>query len=117
MMTRKTVEGYFEALSAGRDWPSFMADGMTFASHATPRKEVTGRDAFLESTRRFYSMVEDVELRQLIAEGDRACAIARYQLRPPGGNAFTCDVAEFFPVRDDRIRSFEIYFDSAPFRG
>src|SRR5690606_30024300 len=114
-MTRTTVEDYFDALSTGRDWPALLAEDMTFASHATPTKRVAGRDAFLESTRGFYAMIERVELRQLIAEGDRASAVARYLLRPPGGEAFTCDVAEFFTVKEARIDSFEIYFDSAPF--
>lgn len=116
-MTRETIQHYFEALSSGQDWPSFLAEGMTFVSHGTPEKQVTGRDAFLESTRGFYSMIEAVQLRQLIADGDRACAVARYRLRPPGGEAFTSDVAELFTVKDNRIDSFEIYFDSAPFPG
>ena len=114
-MTRKTVHDYFEALSAGRDWPSFLAEGLTFASHASPAKQVTGRDAFIESTKGFYSMIERVELRQLITDGHRACALARYVLSPPQGESFTCDVAEVFTVRNDRIETFEIYFDSAAF--
>ena len=114
-MTRKTVHDYFAALSAGQDWPSFLAEGLTFESHATPAKHVTGRDAFIESTRGFYSMIERVELRQLFADGHRACALASYVLRPPQGEAFTCEVAEFFTVRDGRIEAFEIYFDSAAF--
>jgi ketosteroid isomerase-like protein len=116
MTTRNTVTSYFEALSAGTAWQSFLADAMTFTSHAAPQKQVTGRDAFVESTRGFYSMVRNAELRKLIVDGDRACAVARYELEPPQREAFTCDVAEVFTVRDGRIDSFEIFFDSAPFR-
>ncbi len=50
-----------------------------------------------------------------MVDGDKACALTRYQLRPPNGNAFTSDVAELFTVKNGKIDSFAIYFDSAPF--
>jgi hypothetical protein len=88
---------------------------MAFTSHTSPKKQVTGRGAYVESTKGFYSMIEGVELRRLIIDGNRACALTRYQLQPPGGEPFSCDVAELFTVKDHVIDSFEIYFDSAPF--
>jgi ketosteroid isomerase-like protein len=61
-------------------------------------------------------MIAGVELRSLIVEGEKACALTRYRLSPPkDAPAFTSDVAEVFSVRDDKIASFDIYFDSAPF--
>lgn len=115
MKTRDTIEEYFEALSSGNGWQAFLADGMTFTSYTSPRKQVTGRDAYVESTKPFYSMIQGLELRQLIIDGDRACALTHYVLQPPEGEPLTCDVAELFTVKDDLIESFEIYFDSAPF--
>jgi hypothetical protein len=69
----------------------------------------------VESTKGFYSMIESLELRRLIVEGNRACALTRYLLQPPVGEPFRCDVAELFTVKEHVIDSFEIYFDSAPF--
>jgi ketosteroid isomerase-like protein len=115
MTTRDTIEAYFDALARGLAWQVFLADEMTFTSHSTPFKRVRGKNAFLESTRGFYAMIESVEVRDLIVDGDRASAVARYGLRPPGGHAFPCDVAEVFTVEGEAISSFDIYFDSAPF--
>jgi ketosteroid isomerase-like protein len=115
MTTRSTIEAYFGALSGGGDWQAFLDEGVVFTSHAGPGKEVTGREAYVESTRGFYSMIRGLEVRQLIVDGDRACATTRYVLERPGGGSFTCDVAEVFTVRDGMIDSLEIYFDSAPF--
>lgn len=115
MTTRQTIEEYFHALSKGPGWQGFLADGVTFISHTSPMKRVTGRDAFIESTKGFYSMIESFEVREVIVDGDRACAATRYSLQPPRGDPFTCDVAELFAVEGDEIVSFEIYFDSAPF--
>jgi ketosteroid isomerase-like protein len=115
MTTKQTIEEYFHALSRGEGWQAFLADQMTFTSYTSPIKQVAGKDAYLESTRGFYSMIESFEVRRLLVDGDRACVSTRYSLAPPRGDSFTCDVAELFEVRDDKIDSFEIYFDSAPF--
>jgi hypothetical protein len=40
--------------------------------------------------------------------------MTHYDLRGPAG-PFTSDVAEVFTIRDGKIHSFDIYFDSAPF--
>src|SRR5262249_47367093 len=96
-------------------WESFVSDDMTFTSFTTPVKHVSGRAAFLDSTKRFYSMIATVELRRLIVDGDHACALTRYTLRPPAGPAFESQVAEVFGVRHGTITSLDIYFDTAPF--
>lgn len=115
MTTESTIDGYFKALSNGGDWQEFLAEDIAFTSHGTPQKHLTGRDACVASTRGFYSMIKSLELRQLIIDGDRACALTRYVLQPPAGEPFASDVAEVFTVKDDLIGSFEIYFDSAPY--
>jgi ketosteroid isomerase-like protein len=116
MTTRETVQGYFHALEQQQGWESFLADDMVFTSFTSPIKRVAGREAYLQATKRFYSMIRAVEVRELMVDGTRACALTRYQLQPPnGGPAFASDVAEVFSVTNDKIDSFAIYFDTAPF--
>lgn len=115
MRTKETIESYFSALKQQKGWDSFLSDDMTFTSFTTPVKQITGRAAYLEATRRFYSTITSLEVKELLVEGNRACALTRYELQPPGGPAFGSDVAEVFGVRDGKITSFDIYFDSAPF--
>ena len=91
------------------------SDGKPYLSFSSPVKELRGKTAYLESTRRFFAMVMSVEVRDVIVEGAKACALTRYQLQPPGGSRFQSDVAELFTVRDDKIDTFAIYFDTAPF--
>jgi ketosteroid isomerase-like protein len=113
--TREALEAYFDSLRRRQDWPSLLAEDMTFTSFTSPIKRLNGRAAFLESTRRFYSIITDIELRQLIVEGERACALTHYHLKPPNGQTFESDVAEVFTVRGGKIASFDIYFDTAPY--
>jgi ketosteroid isomerase-like protein len=115
MTTKETIQGYFTCLEQKNGWESFLAEDMRFTSFTSPPKEVTGKAAYLEATKRFYATIVSLEVRDLVIDGDKACALTRYELRPPGGNAFRSDVAEIFAVKDGHIASFGIYFDSAPF--
>jgi ketosteroid isomerase-like protein len=115
MSTKSTIEGYFGALKQKRDWPSYLSDDIVFTSLTSPIKAISGKQAYLESTKGFYSMIKAMEVRDLIVDGDKVFALTRYQLQPPQKAAFQGDVAEVFRVRDDKITSFDIYFDSAPF--
>jgi ketosteroid isomerase-like protein len=115
MSARSTIEGYFDALEQKRDWPSYLSDDVVFTSLTSPIKTISGKQAYLDSTKGFYSMIKALEVRGLIVDGDKVCALTRYQLQPPQRAAFQGDVAEVFRVHDDKISSFDIYFDSAPF--
>ena len=88
---------------------------MVFTSFASPNKQVRGRAAYLEATKRFYAMIISVEVRDLLTDGPKACALTRYELRRPDGAVFVSDVAEIFGVSEGQISSLGIYFDSAPF--
>ncbi|HET7537035.1 MAG TPA: nuclear transport factor 2 family protein [Candidatus Didemnitutus sp.] len=115
MNTKQTVESYFDRLKRKDDWRRFFSDRVTFTSFTSPVRKVTGRDMFLEATKRFYSTIGEVEVRDVLVDGDRACALTHYRLQRPDGVAIESDVAEIFEVKDGRIDSFSIYFDTAPF--
>ena len=115
MTTQETIEAYFHALGNGKGWEALLADDLKFTSFTSPVKTIAGKEAFLEGTKRFYSAVNKVELRDLIVAGDRACALTSYELRGPEGCTFSSDVAEIFSARHGKITSFGIYFDTAPY--
>ena len=115
MATAQLIRDYFAALGRKQGWEAFLADDLVFTSHASPGRQVSGKEAYLAATRRFFSLIAAVEIRDLIVDGAKACALTRYELQPPGGRPFQSDVAEVFVVRDGRIASLDIYFDSAPY--
>ena len=116
MSARETVERYFDRLKQKSGWEALLADDIAFTSFTSPNKHVEGKPAYLQATKRFYSTIAGVEVRDLLVDGDRACALTRYDIVPPnGGPAFQSDVAEVFSVRDGKIAALGIYFDSAPF--
>ena len=115
MNTKETIEGYFRSLRERGDWQSFLSENIVFTSYTYPVKQLAGKNAFAEGTKRFYSMIVSFEVRDLLVDDHHACALTRYELQPPGGNPFISDVAEVFTVSNGKIDSFAIYFDSSPF--
>ena len=114
MTTKEIVQRYFEELKQKGNWESFLSDDLVFTSFTSPRKQVTGKAAYLESTGRFFSMIKTVEVRDLIVEGTKVCALTRYELQGPAGS-FHSDVAELITVTSGKISSLGIYFDTAPY--
>lgn len=115
MSTRDAMHDYFSSLKQRKGWESFLSDDMTFTSFVSPIRRISGKAAFLEGTKHFYSMIATMEVKDLIVEGDKACALTHYELQPAGAHPFTSDVAEVFAVRNGKINSFDIYFDSSLF--
>jgi ketosteroid isomerase-like protein len=58
----------------------------------------------------------DVKLKELIVEGDKACALVDYAIVSPSGQSGSCFVAEFLSTKDGQISSSTIFFDTAAFR-
>ena len=114
MSTRNVIETYFKQLKTGTGWEAQLALDVAFTSFTSPIKQLTGKPSYIEATKRFYSTIQSFELRELIVDGAKACALTRYQLKGPAG-VFQSDVAEIFTVRDDKIATLGIYFDTAPF--
>ena len=114
MTTKETNEGYFGRLAAKDGWEAFLSEDVAFTSFTSPIKQIAGKQGYIEATKRFYSTIQSFELRTLIVDGAHACALTRYQLKGPAG-VFQSDVAEIYTVRDAKIASFGIYFDTAPF--
>jgi ketosteroid isomerase-like protein len=113
--TRATVDRYFAQLRAREDWTPLLSPEMFFISRASPERRIDGRDAYVQATKRFFAMIADVEVRDLLVDGNKACALTRYRLRQPSGAEFQSDVAEVFSVRDGKIDSLAIYFDTSPY--
>jgi len=115
MTTRDTVQGYLDSVKQQRGWESFLSDGVRFTSFTSPVKQLAGKPAYIEATKGFYSKVASLELRDLMIDADRACALTRYEVRGQNGGTFTSDVAEVFTVKNGKLDSLAIYFDTAPY--
>jgi len=61
-------------------------------------------------------MVKHLEVKLMIVENENACALVSYDLISPKGKNFSGDVAEIWKVKDGKLESLAIYFDTAEFQ-
>lgn|SRR5260221_9301410 len=113
MTTKETIETYYNGLNQKKGWESVIADNMVFNG---PKTKTKGKDAYVQATIGFLQVVQAVQINNLIIDGERACAIAHYGLLSPKGNTSNCDIAEVFSVKNGKIESSAIFFDTAAFR-
>jgi ketosteroid isomerase-like protein len=110
--TRMLLTKYYNGLAKKEGWQSLLSDDVLLSG--TVAKESRGRDFFVNNN--FFSMIRNLKVRQMIIENDNAFALVSYDLLSPKGAGFSSDVAEIWKVRDNKLVSLTIYFDTAAFQ-
>jgi hypothetical protein len=108
MATKEVVQLYFKKLKEKSDWQSLIADDMKFES---PAPSTFGKNAYIVAASRFFQMVETLEVKYLVTEGDTACAWVDYTICLNGKRS-NCLVSELLKTANDQIVSSGIVFDT-----
>ncbi len=111
-MTKELLDRYYDRLTKRGDWGSLLSDD--FLMTGTVVKESRGREAHMNNN--FFRGVLGLKVKNMIIEGDSACAIVNYDLVSPKGNRFDADVAEIWKARGGKLISIAVYFDTAYFQ-
>ncbi len=109
-----TVCAYLDAfyrgdLSAAR---SHLADDLSFSG---PFVQVDDGDAFLASAKPLAAMVHGHRILEQCDDGERVSTLYEMNLRTPAGSGSVL-VSEWNTVRDGRVASAKLVFDTAAFR-
>jgi ketosteroid isomerase-like protein len=110
------IRKFYDSLGHKSDaWQRDLAEDVVF-SDASNKLHAAGREAFIQSFTSFLRAVERVQLRQLIVDGDDACAVVSYDYISPAGGRLQQDDAEVWKIVDGKIAALTIYFDITEFR-
>ena len=110
--TSKILKKYYDGLSTKGDWHSMLSQEILLTG--TIAKETKGKELFVNNN--FFKMVKALNVKQMIIENENACALVSYDLASPKGNNFSSDVAEIWKVKDGKLVSLAIFFDTAAFQ-
>ncbi len=113
MTTKETVQRYYDGVAQREGWQSVISDSMAFAS---PNQNTKGKDAYVQGTARFLQNVRGSKVKELIIEGEKAYALVDYEMVSPRGETRSFPVAEILSVKDEKINSSTILFDTTAFR-
>jgi ketosteroid isomerase-like protein len=111
--TQATIKGYYEGIQRKSGWQAFVADDIAF--DGTGVTATKGKEPFVKANNQFLMAVKSSQVKQIIVEGEKACVIVHYELLSPKGNSDSSDVAEILVVKDGKIASSTIYFDTTDF--
>ena len=110
--TREMLKRYYAGLSSKGDWNSMLSEGILLTG--TIANESKGKEPFVNNN--FFKMVRGLKIKLLMVENENACALVSYDLISPKGKSFTSDVAEIWKIKDGKLDSLAIYFDTAAFQ-
>ena len=111
-MTKELLDKYYDRLPKKGDWGSLLSDDFLLTGAGV--KESKGREEYMKNN--FFRGVLGLRVKNMIIDGDSACAIVNYDLMSPKGNKFTADIAEIWKARGGKLISIAIYFDTAYFQ-
>ena len=97
--TQEILEGDDNAIKQKDGWQDFISDDILF--DGTGVKATGGKDAFVEGNRQFLRAVRASQVKEMIVDGEKACALLHYDLMSRKGNTASSDVAEILTIKKE----------------
>lgn len=116
MTTKEPLDLYYQRFSEKSNWESLIADDFQYiGGDMTKADPLVGRQAYIEVIKRFSQVFKTMRVKEMIIDGDNVCVIGNYDFRFPNQKEINGNVAELWTVRNDKLQSLRIYFDTATF--
>ena len=116
MTTKELLETYYKGFAQKGNWALVLSDDFKFTGgDMTKTTPVVGKAAYIEVIKRFSQLFTSMRIKQMILEHDSACVIGNYDYVFPNGKRINADVAEVWKVKDGKLDSLTIFFDTLTF--
>lgn len=116
MTTKELLEIYYDGFANKKDWESVISDHFEFVGgDMTKTTPIHGKAAYIEVIKRFSQLFKTMRIKEMIVNGDRACVIGNYDYVFPNGKSINGDVAEIWKIKDGKLASLTIFFDTLTF--
>jgi ketosteroid isomerase-like protein len=116
MTTKELLEIYYKGFAQKKDWDSVISDDFMFVGGdmINPNKTFS-KPAYVEVIKRFSQLFTAMRVKEMIVEVDSACVIGNYDYVFPNGKSINGDVAEIWKVKNGKLDSLTIFFDTLTF--
>ena len=115
-ITRQLLETYYKGFAQKSQWESVVADDFHYVGgDMNNRTPSVGKQAYVDIIKRFSQRFDTMRVKEMIIEGDRACVIGNYDFIFANGKRINADVAEQWTVKNNKLQSLTIYFDTLTF--
>ena len=114
--TRQLLETYYTGFAQKANWEVTLADDFQYVGgDMNNTKPVVGKQAYIEIIKRFSQRFEAMRVKQMIIEGDKASVIGNYDFQFPNGHKINGNVSELWTIRNGKLQSLTLYFDTLTF--
>ena len=116
MNTKDIIQSYYKSLEEKNDtWKDLYSEDAVF-SDASQLLLAKGKKTVLQAFIPFLKGVAGIKIKQLIIEGENACAIISYEYVNSKKERMSQDVAEIWEVKNGKLTKLTIYFDLTAYR-
>jgi ketosteroid isomerase-like protein len=115
-VTKQLLETYYKGFAEKADWENTIADDFQYVGgDMNNTQPVVGKQAYVEIIKRFSQRFESMRVKQMIIEGNKASVIGNYDFQFPNGHKINGNVAENWTVKNGKLQSLTLYFDTLTF--
>ena len=116
MTTKELLEIYYDGFAQKIGWDSVISDDFKFiGGDMTKTTPIVGKQAYIEIIKRFSQLFTNMRIKEMLVEGNTACVIGNYDYVFPGGKKINGNVAEIWKVKNGKLDSLTIFFDTLNF--
>ncbi|SEW51562.1 nuclear transport factor 2 family protein [Chitinophaga arvensicola] len=114
--TRKLLDFYYKGFAEKANWESVIAEDFRYTGgDMNNTNPVIGKQAYIDIIKRFSQRFEAMRVQQMVVDGDNATVIGNYDFVFPNGVKINGNVAECWRVKDGKLSSLTLYFDTLTF--
>jgi ketosteroid isomerase-like protein len=116
METKQLLETYYKGFAEKKDWSAVLAEDFRFiGGDMTKATPIVGKAAYVEIIKRFSQVFKTMRVSQMIIDGDNACVVGNYDYLFPNGKELNGKVAEIWKIKNGKLDSLTIFFDTLTF--
>lgn len=114
--TKQLLETYYKGFAEKANWESVIAEDFEYVGGDMNNvKPVVGKQAYIEIIKRFSQRFEAMRVKQMIVEDYKANVIGNYDFQFPNGFKINGNVSENWTVKNGKLQSLTLYFDTLTF--
>jgi ketosteroid isomerase-like protein len=116
MTTKELLDSYYKGFAKKQGWETVIADDFKFiGGDMTKTAPIVGKRAYIEVINRFGKLFTDMRPKEVYISGDGAFVLTNYDYTFPNKKSINANVAELWKVKNGKLDSLTIFFDTAGF--
>jgi len=117
MTTKELLDTYYNGFAKKQGWETVISDDFKFiGGDMTKTDPIVGKQAYIDVINRFSRLFQNMRVKAMIIDDDKACVIGNYDYVFPNGKSINGDVAEIWKIKDAKLSELTIFFDTLTFR-